>query len=470
MTTTLNSSFNDHSRIPGAVTRGATALVSSAYLAISFFTSIAVHRLALLLLPLILLTLWPRSLPKRLTDAAVGCMIGIIVIFAGRFIVDMSAHVANPPEWDFYLFWSYGRASALGQNPYEQANLLTAIDDLNASEVLRGELFFFYAPPTLFLFAPLGWFDIQNALLIWYIFQSLILVGVIWLLWRLFLREYQFSGLLLSAALTLMFGPTFGTMEVGQLNFLLVFFLLLFWRSLSRQSMQTFQWAGLWFALAIFTKPIAVLLGLYLLLRRRWGIILSAVSTMAALSILTILVYGWDMFIGYFLSNPIANEMPAYLYNEQVNQSLLANILRWTNYDLTQHSAYSQPLFLGGATILTLLTAGILITHKEGQEDWLFGLTTAWALLIFPKTLTHYSFLLVIPIFILLKHRQTLPGGWWMVMISTLILYFLVWADLNRYFIANLLTWGIFFGVALWWLVNRRAPSAAPALDPLPSS
>jgi len=78
-------------------------------------------------------------------------------------------------------------------------------------------------------------------------------------------------------------------------------------------------------------------LGLYLLLRGRWRIIFVSVGAAVVLCLLSMLVFGTNTFFSYFTSNPMSR-LPAFIYNEADNQSLLALILRTTQYDISAHS------------------------------------------------------------------------------------------------------------------------------------
>ncbi len=330
-----------------------------------------------------------------------------VVVYGAVLAGQMRQNLNTHPEWDFHLFWVFGQASSHGLNPYEQANLLPILEPLSPSQDLLTEFYFFHAPPTLFLFAPLGWFNYDTALLVWFIILSVNLLGDVVLLWRLFLRSSGYYGLLLVAAITFMCYATRLNFLYAQLNFLLLLSVLLFWFFYPRMQ------SGLGLTLGIITKPIMLVGFLFLVLRRRWKIIASCLAGLAVLSLATILVYGSDMFFQYFKANPISQSMPNSLYSEIVNQSLLATILRVTHADLTSGSPLFNPLFLGTSLILTAITAYIVYRLDEAQWEWGMALTVVLGLLLFPKTLSHYSLLLLVPMFLLWRERDLLPGKHW---------------------------------------------------------
>jgi len=133
----------------------------------------------------------------------------IVLVFVGYVVNTIRINVANPPRWDFHLFWTFGRASAAGLDPYDHQNLLTIVSPLDPPPILIEELYFFHEPPTLFLFAPLGWFsEIKTAALFWYLVNAVFLVLVIVMLWRQFSDQRSYLDLLFVSSLVLTFYPT----------------------------------------------------------------------------------------------------------------------------------------------------------------------------------------------------------------------------------------------------------------------
>ncbi len=417
--------------------------------------------LDLLLIPPLLLGYHYRStLSPRLRRAWLVLAALVIVIFALWILYTIVTLIARPPEWDFKLYWTYGRASASGLNPYVQDNLLRLAAPLNLSDLALAELFFFQTPPSLFLYTPLGWFDIHTAFALWSLAQCAVLAAVIFLLWKLLLADGGRDGLLLTAALTLLAFATLFTLRLGQVNYVLMLFLLLFWRDRQRPR------AGLWLALAVFVKPVAVFFFLYLFARRHWRAMTASIATMAVASLATILVYGPEMFFGYFVSNPIANDMPSYLYTELVNQSLLAAILRVTQFDLSTGSPLIHPLFLVLAAVLTVVTGWLAYRMSEQDEQWALALTVFFALLVFPKTLYHYGFITLAPVLLLWSRRHLLPDSPWSAVTFILLLNILL-SNQN----GVIMTWGLAFGYLCFaaisaWLVARQ-PSRAPVTPEL---
>lgn len=392
----------------------------------------------LLLIPLLLIGYHYRnSLPRNLRYTYLGLLGLVIAIFVGAFLQSLLVLAPDPPAFDFKLYWTYGRASALGLNPYEQDNLLPLAEPLDVNDEFKAELYFFQTPPSLFLYAPLGWFDIHTAFVVWYMAQMAVLAGVIFLLWKQFLPEDGYEGLLLTAAITVMAFGALSTLRLGQVNFIEMLFLLLFWQDRRHPR------GGIWLALAIFVKPVSVFLFLYLLARRRWQVIAASVAAMAVASLATILAYGPNMFFGYFVANPITESMPDYLYTETINQSLLATILRLTQTDPSVGSPMLQPLFLVAAALLTIVTGFLVYRSDEAGDEWGLALTFFYALLVFPKTLSHYSVLTIPPLMLLWSQRHHFASYPWSV--TAVIMLLTVMMSNNG---GRVMTWGL----ALGWL------------------
>lgn len=416
-------------------------------------------------IPILLLGFHCRhQLTTNWSKVLLGFIWAIIAVFAFRISWVVFRHVGQPPVWDFHLFWIYGRVSAQGLNPYEQGNLLQFANNLNPSPGFLKELYFFQLPPLIFLFLPLGWFDIKTATLLWYIFHIAILIFDIVLLWKIIFSGRSYLTLSLVGALTLTLGATLDTLGVAQINFLALLMFLLFWRNYKSML------GGGWLAMGLIVKPVLAFVLLYLFLKRQWLSILGMVLTLTVLSGVTILVFGPGMFFGYFLDNPIVNNMPDYLYTEIVNQSLLATILRVTDYNFSDTPPYTQPIFVTLALIIVGVTSFIVYQLPDQQDkinsNWSLALTLSGALLIFPKTLTHYSILLIVPFLLIWQNRDRVPGGFWVVTIFLTIEYIFISLWGNYIFVGIALNWLVLVGISLERLIksNKQLHSSTTSL------
>ncbi len=396
--------------------------------------------LPLLLLPLTLLGMYYyKSLPKPAQLAYIGFLLAVIGLFSFSLFQSIKANVDNPREWDFVGFWLHGTTAVQQHNFYDPQYAQQLARDMPLSEEFQHEIVdvgFWYPPPAIFLFLPLGWFNLQNASLVWNIAQVAILVACVVLLWKTFIGQTGLRGLLFVAALLVMLQPTAGTFLFAQTNFVALLWFILFWRDRNRPR------SGLWFALAVITKPYMAFLGFYLLLRGHWRTILVSVSTVAVLCLFSIVVFGTNTFFSYFTSNPMSR-LPIFIYNEADNQSLLAFILRTTQYDITAHSPYSNPIFLVLAVILTAIT-GWLIYHMDAKDsDWGIVFALLLGLILYPTIGSHYLIHLMILFLMLWINVDTLPGKNWSMVVFITVIYILLTKSVGI---------TTFLGIVLCWL------------------
>ncbi len=343
-------------------------------------------------------------------------------------------NVQQPREWDFPHFWLFGQATAHGANPYEHGTLQELAAPLKPSETLSAQLHCWYPPQSQLLFAPLGHFSLRPAMQGWYVFLELILVCDIWLMWRLFARAHGLDGLLMTAAAVLSLTATTETLFYAQTNFLVLLAVLLYWRDRD-------HWrAGVWIALGMFVKPLVALIALDLFVRGRLRAVLSGALVTLAATGLTTALFGPELFRDYITRNPVANDYPAEIAAEWVNQSLLATILRIQGVVPSGHgSPILMPLHLTLVALLMGLTAWWLYRCQSADRSWALAMTLPMAFMAYPATMAHYSVLLLIPVMLLLfeptpRLQRRLVSG---VLIAAI--YGLVAAE--QAFLASLLTW-----------------------------
>ncbi len=382
----------------------------------------------------------------------------VIFTYALRIGLHVYKNILNPPQWDFYLYWIYGQAGARLLNPYEPANLLQFAQNLNPTESFFSELYFFQIPPLIFLFIPLGWFEIHTAAFLWYIFLLIILTIDILVLWQILGHGTKYEHLLLVASLTLVLASVFQTLSHAQINFLVLLAFLLYWKN--RESLT----GGIWLGLGIIVKPILVIVLIYPILRRSWRSLLGTGVGILVSSAFTILIFGPGMFFGYFTDNPIVSEMPNYLFTEEVNQSLLATILRLTNFDFGNGSPYLQPIFVFAALSLSAITLFLIFFRKDDDKlysDFALALTLTYALLIFPKTLNHYAVLLIVPILVIWENREDIGINPWLIFMFITVEYVLVSLEGNFVFISFLIAWLVLAGICTTLLLHPPQKSLA---------
>jgi hypothetical protein len=304
----------------------------------------------------------------------------------------------------------------------------------------------------MFLFLPLGWFNLRPAAMLWQLFHLLVLMADAWLLWRVFMHSMGKPGLLLAFALLLLMFATELNFSYAQTNGLLLLFVLLFWRDHAQPH------AGVWLALAVVVKPIAAVLGLVLLSHRHGRALLMAAGVLLIVSLAAAVVFGPNAFTQFITNGPTTRQ-PNWVYSEQVNQSLLAFILRTQGGPPTTGSPIMQPVFLVLSALMSLLSAWLIWRLPRTQGAWAIAIALSLGLLIYPATLNHYSMLLVPPLVLVWQSRGQFIADerkrLWVLIAFISIAYFLgVYRYGNVAFAANLWVW---LGLcALAWVNTKQ--------------
>jgi hypothetical protein len=420
----------------------------------------AVCVFAIPLVPLLLLGFQDARPDARIRGIAIRLAGLLVLVYASIDAAIMVSNVMHPQEWDVGCNWFNGYVAVHGFNFYDPesyrrlAGVLPDTPDVVKFVISVG---FNFPPPTIFLFLPLGFFDIHTASVLWYAFMVGVVVLDVVLLARLFLPTTP-NGPLLAAALLLVMRPAMSTVWFGQTNFLIVLMLLLFWRDRDAGR------GGVWLGLGMLVKPLFAILILYPVICRRWRTVAVTALVLAALSCLTIAVFGWETFAAYFARNPLGR-MPADVYTEDINQSLLAAVLRLTRYDFIHGSPLTHPVFVFLAAGLTAATAWLV--HRadaSGNDDLALALMVPFALLVYPGTLAHYSVDLLVPMLALWARRRELPGGVPATGLFITLEYALINAAGSLAIVANGLAW---FGIAAMvaYRVVRVVPTRQVALE-----
>src|SRR5207302_118594 len=104
--------------------------------------------------------------------ALIFASIGICCVWNFRI---MRSHIENPPEWDFRVFWMYGKVLARHGNVYlpseyqEFKELFQSDTQFTEASLNVGAT---YPPHSMLLFEPLGFSNIHTAYLLWYVLQT----------------------------------------------------------------------------------------------------------------------------------------------------------------------------------------------------------------------------------------------------------------------------------------------------------
>ena len=315
--------------------------------------------------------------------------------------------ISNPPIWDFPAFYINGKVGAAGYNFYLPESFKIVYNSIQLpfpnSVALQGfvnevvNVGFPYPPPTMLYFIPLGFLSFNTAFILWIIFISLFLFISIYLVYTQFFRKYKLNGLMLVTILFFLFSPVRSTLFYTQTNFILLVLLLLM------KKYADTKYAGIFLALAIFTKPYMIIFVLALIIRKNWKAIIYFILSSIALVGITAIVFGIDPFISYLFNNP-GNRLPENVFSAENNQSLQAVLIR---ANLIPYGGSFMYIYIA-AGVLFITIPYLLFLLKRKLHDYIWAVLLMVGLILYPATLDHYGVLLLFILFQFFDEKEQL--------------------------------------------------------------
>jgi Glycosyltransferase family 87 len=368
-------------------------------------------------------------------------LLGVTLLAAGALVGRIIVHtVLVPPGWDYQALWLYGHVADSGMNPYLPApyHALAGpgpfVEDFGAEVLDVGAV---YPPPTLLLFATIGWMPLRVAIVPWMIVQVSAFLFCVLLLWQIFFPGRQRDKLALVLALALLLPATHATFFHGQINFLAVLCVLVAWRMRDRAL------SGAYFVGAAVVKLMYGALWLYPLLRRQWRAVAGTVVAGLVACLVSLLAFGAGTFATYLRDNPVVHRMPTAYFSTFVNQSLLGAALRLVPYanSSTFGPPVHDPLYLATSVLVGLVTVWLVVRQPRTAdgEDISLVLLILMGMLIYPWTLSNYFVVLLIPI----AYLWSRWGGLWWTLVVLAAVYPVTHVANGLYsIVASGLLWG----------------------------
>jgi hypothetical protein len=361
----------------------------------------------------------------------------VILIYGSHFARIAVANVRRPYEWDYGCFWLFGHIAAARQNVYDPAVFAHFPTPFKASETFHAIVWnvgFPYPPPTMALFLPLGFIDNMSiGLALWYGAQFAALGAAAWILARTFMPAAGWRSALLVLAVIVALPTSLMNVAEAQMQFLLLLIVALALRDRGTAA------GAVWEMLAVWVKPYTAVLLLLDLVRAQWRRLLVACATAFASLVAGVFLVGPAAFASYFRTNPATRE-PSFTFVEVYNQSLLANVLRLHAVLPQPVSIAHEPLYLATALIFALLTI-VLCVRAPRKSEVAFASMLLLGLIVYPLTWTAYGVMIIIPLLVLWRERDSLPGraATAATVIGAAVLLQSDW--LQRGFEANVLMW-----------------------------
>lgn len=343
---------------------------------------------------------WLQNRTARIRALPVGAM--LLALGGGLKLTGAAlvGAIKAPPKWDLGIFWMWGRVALTSHKVYDPASNARVGLSVAHGAIWRQQVLawgFIYPPPSILLFAPLGLFGtFQRAAPWWYAVNVLALALAIVAAWYNYFR-IQPLGLLATTALVLTFPATSQALR-GQPIAIALLFMLLY--AADRSKLR----AGVWLGLAFIIKPLAIVLFLEPLIKRRFGQMFMAIGTVASAAAGAVLLLGWKNVVPYFTNGPYRRYPPSMWTDPQNgNESLYSAVVRLV-HEAVPHPFMQEPLFLLVAGLMTAITVILCMRLAQDDDGIMVSLLITLALLLYPPSALYYNDLLLIPLFTLWRN------------------------------------------------------------------
>ena len=328
----------------------------------------------------------------------------LFAVYLAAELTRMALHeIAQPPLWDFKVFWMVGQVVAGGHNLYDVASyaryaaLLNPGNDAEFNTIAL-HIGMPYPPPAAILFYPLGFIaSVQTAMAVWYaaIFAA---IGVsIVALWRQFFIADGIAGLITVAVLVLALPGTALTVGFGQLNIFALLLLLMVWRQgVAARS-------GMWLAPLMIVRPLSAVFALYYLARRQWSAISALVATTCVLFIASLPIVGVAGFASYLHQNPTQRYPEIYFKGWESLYKIVVTL----GGDYTGYfSIGGHPAFVLICALSIAAAFVVCAFAAETERTLCLSMLLSLALFLYPNTGAHYTVLLLVPLLSVWAERE----------------------------------------------------------------
>ncbi|MCA9176231.1 MAG: DUF2029 domain-containing protein [Planctomycetales bacterium] len=401
------------------------------------------------------------------------------------FALSIGRHAFGPPKGlnDFVQEWTSARNHLVGEPIY--APLADSLKRHFRREVQLTTIQVNAHPPSCVLLTlPLARFSFTRALQIWNGLSLAMLIVAVALLFSRAGLGWSPWYLLPVFALTVTSNPLAQQMLQGQLNLLLLLLLTGFW--LTARSGR-WAWAGVLVGVAGAIKLFPLYLGLYFLAQRRWLGVLGVGAGFAITTLVTMSVFGVDVYVEYFreVAPAVAGEFQSYWPNASISGFFRKLLDGSVGHTLPLADLPGLASLLTLATVLAMTIAVGLRCYRaqdDRQRDSAMAACVVAMLLASPITWDHY-FLLLLPFLALLWQQACGAPARQAALLLLIVLMFTVrptwiWDAVipgdgelalragdvpsvgATWHVLTVLSYEFYSLVALWWLAMRSGPVA----------
>lgn len=352
-----------------------------------------------------------HNLKTQWKQISKGILIGLAAILFLFLIIETIKAATSNAQWDFMCFYMQGQLGLHHLNFYDANSFKTLLQsnnfNYNFSAPFKDQIFnvgLLPPPISMLLFAPLASVDYHTGRFILAILIFIFIFANTFLANLIFAKKEKSGYSFLFIFIIIMLLPgTNGTIGYNQTNFFLLFFLLLTIYSINRPI------SGFYLALSLIMKPISGFLVLFFISDKKWKSVIYFLATVVVLFSITGFFWGFNNIIGFFHSPP-TQRLPLYLYEQNINQSILAVFNRnLMDSGLTRDTINLIYYF----SVVVLVGLSYLASKRLNKLNVYVSFCTfiLCMLMIYPSSLDHY-----------------------MVYLSPLLIYFLFLKKGKKYF------------------------------------
>lgn len=320
---------------------------------------------------------------------------------------------------DFSVFYQSTYDLNRGINPYLESNLFTGLG---------------YPIVTTLFFTPFILLPYKIAQGMFVILSAFSVLAIVYLSLLLINRKVDWRQFLFFSALAYLSFPTKFTLGMGQSSLLAYLLLLISYYFYRRKVKIT---SGIFLGITVLVKPILGFIFLFFILRKEWKIITTALFLIFSLTLLSIILYGFDKYYIYltYVLPPLLRPVGREIY---YNQGLMGFISR-----LTSNLLARSVITLTGSLFL------ITVTVKNNKsENTCFALFLTTLALVDTLSWQHHFVFLIFPFIVASNFKK---------LFFLLLAYFLVSGNIKdpqifSAFPINLILSHTFFGAVILFI------------------
>jgi hypothetical protein len=384
-----------------------------------------------------------------------------VYIKAGLFVILAFFHIRYGiiPGWnkinsDFPNYYTSSKLILEGKNMHNIYNDKWFQQKIYEYGINEPGKFSPFPPPTVFVLVPEAYFNPLTAKRIYLLINVILIFGISYLIRRItgFHLIDVFNIILLSGIALV------NNFLFGQFYLVLLLLITLDYYFLNMSEKYT---AGIFWGIGAAIKYVPVIYLPVVILKRKWKVFLSFLTTFIFINLLTMLVLGYEVYIRFFQTvlfshlNGELSSQSKYAVQFQSWNSLLRNVFVYDK--LENPNPLINNVFLFNSTrilvyLIFLILSGVIIYRLRNNRNivpFSFIILTILLFVLTPASASYHLLLLVIPVVLLLKLSE---GRHTLYNIAFLVLYILICFSP---FVINRIDrhgWGLILSYSRLWL------------------